>query len=94
MRGHIIHEERFLHQGIDHHLFVTQADGAEHEYRFEVRQLVPGSDQHKTVFEKTEDFAPTLRKGALTAEQLIESKLAAIKQTVTAEEDDLHAHDP
>ena len=50
MRGHIIAEDRFLHQGIDHHLFVTQADGAEHEYRFEVRRVAPGADRAETVY--------------------------------------------
>jgi len=93
MRGHIICEERFLHQGSDHHLFVTQADGAMHEYRFEVRRLVPGNDEPETVFEKTEDFSEAIQNKPSTANELIQAELEAIKQAVTAEEK-IHAHDP
>jgi len=94
MRGHIIAEDQFLHQGIDHHLFVTQADGAEHEYRFEVRRTAPGGDHPETVYEKTEDLSRLLAQCPnTTIDQLINAELSAIKKTVNTEED-LHAHDP
>lgn len=94
MRGHIIVEDRFLHQGIDHHLFVTAGDGAEHEYRFEVRCNLPGSDHPKTVFEKTEDLSAQLAQCPnTTIDQLIDAELTAVRNAVTAEED-IHANDP
>ena len=63
MRGHIIAEDRFLHQGIDHHMFVTGIDNTENEYRFEVRRILPGGDQPETEFEKTLDFSARLAQG-------------------------------
>lgn len=94
MRGHIIAEDRFMHQGIDHHLFVTQADSTEHEYRFEVRRTAPGDDRAETVFEKTEDLSALLAQCPnTTIDQLINAELRAIKKSVSTEED-LHANDP
>lgn len=87
-------EDRFLHQGIDHHLFVTQADGAEYEFRFEVRRAAPGSDHPETIFEKTEDLSlwkerdPNASIGELLCEEL-----SIIKKEVFTEED-LHTNDP
>ncbi|MBT8042686.1 MAG: hypothetical protein KJN98_05915 [Pontiella sp.] len=94
MRGHIIVEDRFLHQGTEHHLFVSHIEGAEHEYRFEVRRLVPGAEKPETVFEKTEDLAQQLAQCPnTTIDQLITAEMNAIKNAVNAEED-IHAHDP
>ena len=56
MRGHIIAEDRFLHQGVDHHVFVTGIESMENEYRFEVRRIPPGRAEPETEFEKTIDF--------------------------------------
>lgn len=94
MRGHIIAEDKFMHQGIDHHLFVTQADGAQNEYRFEVRRIAPGADHAETIYEKTEDLTPWMEQDP-NAEigQLLCNELGVIKKEVFAEED-LHAHDP
>lgn len=92
MRGHIIAEDRFMHQGIDHHLFITQADGAENEYRFEVRRTAPGADHAETIYEKTEDLSALLQ-GETEIGQLLLNELGVIKKEVCAEED-LHAHDP
>ena len=95
MRAHIIAEDRFLHQNIDHHLFVTAADGAEHEYRFEVRRTAPGTDHPESVFEKTENLSPLLgRCPNTTIDQLITAEMQAVKNSVTSEEDEIHAHDP
>lgn len=94
MRGHIIAEDRFLHQGIDHHLFVTQADGAENEYRFEVRRIAPGGDHPETVYEKTEDFSKWLEQDPDAAiGELLCEEMTLIKKKVFAEEE-IHAHDP
>jgi len=94
MRGHIIAEDRFLHQGIDHHLFVTGIDDAEHEYRFEVRRILPGTDQPETVFEKTEDLSiPLAQNTGASVDQLIDAELRAIKKSVTDEEI-IYANDP
>ena len=94
MRGHIIVEDRFLHQGTEHHLFVSQIEGVEYEYRFEVRCLLPGTDQHETVFEKTEDLSRQLAQCPnTTIDQLIMAEVRAIRNTVNREED-IHAHDP
>ena len=94
MRGHIIAEDRFLHQGTDHHLFVTGINDAEYEYRFEVRRIPPGSDQYETEFEKTVDFSSQLAKAPGTSvEELIQAEIQAIRQSVNDEED-IHAHDP
>lgn len=92
MRGHIIAEDKFMHQGIDHHLFVTQSDGAEHEYRFEVRRIAPGADQAETIYEKTEDLSKWVAKDNDIGELLCD-ELTLIKKEVFAEED-LHANDP
>ena len=94
MRGHIIAEDHFLHQGVDHHLFVTSIEHAEHEHRFEVRRILPGNDMPETEFEKTVDFSALLSQCAnTTIDQLIEAELVAIKRSVKAEEE-IHAHDP
>ncbi len=94
MRGHIVAEERFLHQGMEHHLFVSQGDGAEHEYRFEVRRIAPGSDHPETIYEKTEEFTTVLAKDPNTnIGELLCAELTLIKKKVFAEED-LHANDP
>ncbi len=93
MRGHIIAEERFLHQGVDHQMFVTGIEGAEHEYRFEVRRIAPGGDLPETVFEKIADLSEALAQGTGTSDQLINTELCAIRKAVTDEED-IHAHDP
>jgi len=94
MRGHIIVEDRFLHQGIDHHLFVADIEGAEHEYRFEVRRIQPGRAEPETIFEKTEDLSGQLVQCPnTTIDQLIAAELRAIKKAVTDEEK-AHAHDP
>ncbi|MEE9367513.1 MAG: hypothetical protein V3V05_01485 [Pontiella sp.] len=94
MRGHIIAEERFLHQSIDHHLFVTASDDAENEYRFEVRRILPGSDVPETIFEKIVDFTDQLNQSpASSIEPLIQSELEAIRKCVNDEED-IHTHDP
>ena len=94
MRGHIIAEERFLHQSIDHHLFVTASDDAENECRFEVRRILPGGGEPETVFEKTIDFSAHLEQSpGTTIDKLIHNELEAVKKSVN-EEEDLHAHDP
>ena len=94
MRGHIIAEDRFLHQGVDHHLFVTQADGAEHEYRFEVRRIAPGGDHPETIYEKTEDLSPWMEKDPNSdIGELLCEEMSLIKKEVFAEEE-IHAHDP
>jgi hypothetical protein len=94
MRGHIIAEDQFLHQGIDHHLFVTASGGIEYEYRFEVRRTAPGCDQQETIFEKTENLSGLLSQCPnTTIDQLITAELQAIKMAVTSEEG-LHANDP
>ena len=94
MRGHIIAEDRFMHQGIDHHLFVTQADGADHEYRFEVRRVAPGADHAETIYEKTEDLSNRLSGEPETAVgEALCAELGLIKKEVF-EVEDLHAHDP
>lgn len=94
MRGHIIAEDRFLHQGMDHHLFITQADGAENEYRFEVLRMKPGNDRPKTIYEKTEDLSPWLVKDpTANIGELLCDEISIIKKEILAEED-IHAHDP
>ena len=94
MRGHIIVEDRFMHLGIDHHLFVTASDGADHEYRFEVRRVAPGADHPETIFEKTEDLSPLMSKCPnTTINQLIDAEVQTIRNSVNAEED-MHANDP
>jgi hypothetical protein len=94
MRGHIIAEERFLHQGVDHHLYVTASDRAEHEYRFEVRRIPAGGDHQETLFEKTKDLSEQLAHSPnTTMDQLIQVEMKAAKKAVFAEEN-LHANDP
>jgi len=94
MRGHIIAEEQFLHQGIDHHVFVTAIENAEHEYRFEVRRIAPGGDQPETIYERVVDLSSELAKCPhATIDQLIGAQLDSIQTEVNAEED-IHVHDP
>jgi hypothetical protein len=94
MRGHIVAEDRFLHQGIDHHLFVTGIEAVENEYRFEVTRVPPGGAVAETVFEKLIDFsAPLAQDSGTSIDQLIATELIAIKSIVNADED-LHVHDP
>jgi len=94
MRGHIITEDRFLHQGIDHHLFVTGIEAVENEYRFEVTRIPPGGDRSETVFEKTIDFSEALSLSKTDSiAQMIEAELVSIKVLVNTDED-LHVHDP
>jgi hypothetical protein len=94
MRGHIVVEHRFLHHGAVYHQFVTANDGAEHEYRFEMRRVQPGSDHSESIFEKTEDLSGQLALcPGTTIDQLIDAELRAIKHVVMVEED-IHTHDP
>ena len=94
MRGHIIAEDRFLHQGIDHCLFVTGIEEAGHEYRFEVRCIPPGGEHSETEYEKIIDFSPRLAQNpGISIDELIKAELQAIKKSVIDEED-IHAHDP
>jgi len=94
MRGHIIAETQFLHQGIDHHAFVTAIENAENEYRFEVRRVAPGGDHPETIYEKIVDLSHELTQCPnTTIDQLINAELDTIRQKVNAEED-IHAHDP
>lgn len=94
MRGHIIAEIQFLHQGVDHHAFVTVIENAENEYRFEVRRTAPGNDHPETVYEKVVDLSMKLAQCPnTTIDQLITAELASIKYEVNAEEE-IHAHDP
>ncbi len=94
MRGHIVAENRFLHQGIDHHLFVTSIEATANEYRFEVTRVPPGGAMTETVFEKLIDFSNQLGQSPETSiGQLIDAELIAIKDIVNADED-LHVHDP
>jgi hypothetical protein len=94
MRGHIIAEEQFLHQAIEHHLFVTAIEGAKNEYRFEVRRIPPGRDEPETIFEKIENLSGQLAQCPnTTIDQLINAELCTIKKAVSSEED-IHAHDP
>ena len=94
MRGRIIAEIQFLHQGIDHHVFVTAIENAEHEYRFEVRRTAPGDDHAGTIYEKFVDLSADLAQCPnTTIDQLISAELDTIKHKVNTEED-IHAHDP
>lgn len=94
MRGHIIAEDRFLHQGMDHHLFISQADGAEHEYRFEVRRITPGNEHPETIYEKTEDLSDWISRDSQTnIGELLCDEITIIKKEIFAEED-IHTHDP
>jgi hypothetical protein len=94
MRGHIIAEEQFLHQGIDHRIFVTAIENTENEYRFEVRRIAPGGDRPETIYEKVVDLSSELtRCPDTTIDQLINAELDAVKYEVSTEED-IRAHDP
>jgi len=94
MRGHIIAEEHFLHQGTDHHAFVTAIENAENEYRFEVRCITPGGDHPEPIYEKVVNLSTDLtRRPNTTIDQLIDAEIMAIRHEVCAEED-IHAHDP
>jgi len=94
MRGHIIAEDRFLHLGIDHHLFVTGIDNVENEFRFEVTRIPPGGDAPETVFEKLVNFSAKLaQRPNSTIDQLVTAELAAVRSAVFVDED-LHVHDP
>lgn len=94
MRGHIIAEDRFLYQGVDHHLYVTASDGADFEYRFEVRRVPAGGEHQETLFEKTEDLSAQLAQCPnTTIDQLIQAEMTAVRRAVFAEEE-LHANDP
>jgi len=94
MRGHIVAEERFLHQGIDHHLFVTQIENEENEYRFEVTRIPPGGETSETIYEKLVNFSTELAQPPSTSiVKLISTELAVVKASVCGDED-LHIHDP
>lgn len=94
MIGYIVAEERFLHQGIDHHLYVTRSDENGNEFRFEVRYIPPGTDEYETLYERMVDFTDQLEQCPNTnIDQLINAELAAIRLEVLADEE-IHAHDP
>ena len=94
MRGRIIAEDKFLHQGTDHHVFVTAIENAGNEYRFEVRRIAPGADHPETVYEKVVDLSSAFAESPnTTIDQLINAELSAVKREVNAEED-IHANDP
>ena len=94
MRGHIIAEHQFLHQGIDHHVFVTAIENTEYEYRFEVRRVAPGGDHAESIYEKTVILTTLLAQCPnTTVDQLISAELNTIKREI-CDEEDIHAHDP
>ena len=94
MRGHIIAEDRFLHLGTDHHLFVTRIENEENKFRFEVTRIPPGGDVPETVFEKLVNFSAELsQRPNTTLDQLVTAELAAVRNAVFGDED-LHVHDP
>jgi hypothetical protein len=94
MRGYIIAEDRFLHQGIDHHLFVTGIENEEYEYRFEVTRIPPGGETPETIFEKIVNFSSELARTPNTPlGDLMIAELSSIKAAVYGDED-LHIHDP
>ena len=94
MRGHIVAEDRFLHQGIDHHLFVTGIENVENEYRFEVTRIPPGGETPETIFEKLVNFSAELSQSPnASLDDLMTAELSAIKIAVYGDED-LHVHDP
>ena len=94
MIGHLIAEEEFLHLGAIHHLYVSAIDGAECEFRYEVRCTTPGEAAPQTLFEKTVDFSDILPLcPKATLDQLVKAQARAIRRAVCVEED-LHAHDP
>ncbi|MCF7863268.1 MAG: hypothetical protein K9L89_00580 [Kiritimatiellales bacterium] len=94
MRGHIIAEDRFLHQGIDHHLFVTGIENEENEFRFEVVRIPPGGAASETIFEKLVNFSEDLAHCPnTTLDQLVTAELSNVRHAVFGDED-LHRHDP
>ncbi|MBN2163575.1 MAG: hypothetical protein JXR25_16475 [Pontiellaceae bacterium] len=94
MIGKLIKEERFLHQGIDHHLFAAQSEQNPHEVRFEVRCIPPGADTFETVYERIVDFSDLVTECPDTPlSRFIEAELAAVRLEIFAEEAP-HAHDP
>jgi len=94
MRGHIIIEDRFLHMGTDHRLFVTGIENEENEFRFEVTRIPPGGDAPETVFEKLVNFSAKLAQCPdTTLDQLVNAELIAVRSAVFGDED-LHVHDP
>mgnify|MGYP006311789009 CR=1 FL=1 len=94
MRGHIIAEYDFLHQGMEHHLYVTGAEGAENEFRFEVRRIPHGGIEPETEYERVVDFTKLLAQCPnTTLDQLIQAEVNSIRHEVFAEEQ-IHAHDP
>lgn len=94
MRGHIIAEKQFLHQGIEHHVFVTALENAENEYRFEVQRTPLGDDHPETIYERIVDFSYELSQNSdTTNDELMDITIAIIKNEVFVEED-IHAHDP
>ena len=94
MIGHIIAEDRFLHQGIDHHLFVVRGEENENEFRFEVRCIQPGKTEQETIYERTIDFTDLLAEcPANNVVELISAELASIRLKVFADEAP-HANDP
>lgn len=94
MVGHIIVEDRFLHQGIDHHLFVTRSESNGNEFRFEVRCIPPGKSEFESIYERIVDFTAMLAHCPnTTVDQLIDAELTSVRLEVFAEEAP-HAHDP
>ncbi len=94
MIGHIVVEDRFLHQGIDHHLFVTQSEENEYEFRFEVRCIPQGKAEYESVYERVVDLTDMLAQCPnTTVNQLIEAELSSVRLEVFADEAP-HAHDP
>lgn len=94
MIGHIVAEDRFLHQGVDHHLFVTRSETNENEFRFEVRCIPPGRSEQETIYERVVDFTEMLAQCPnTTVDQLIDAELTAVRLEVFADEAP-HAHDP
>ena len=94
MRGHIVAEDRFLHQGIDHHLFVSGIENVENEYRIEVTRIPPGGEVPETIFEKLVNFSAELSQSPnVSLDDLMTAELTAVKTAVYGDED-LHVHDP
>lgn len=94
MIGHIVAEDKFLHQGIDHHLFVTRSEVNENEFRFEVRCVQPGKAEHESIYERIFDFTETLTQCPGTMiDQLVDAEMTAVRLEVFAAEAP-HAHDP
>lgn len=95
MRGHIIIEELFIHQGTEHQLLVSVSDGVDNEYRFEVRRNVQGTDLQDIIFDKTENLSALFSQCPnTTMDQLITAEQQKVKNAVINEEDELLAHAP